>query len=73
MAIMGIKVEKKEKTEKSGGNLKSAFKELYHVLDAIEFAEKRDDEDLKAAYEKEAIQILLSIKKTYGAQLSKLV
>lgn len=75
MGIMGMKIEKKEKSEKKTENpgLKAVLKELNHVVEAIEFAEGRGDEKLRASYESEAVKLLRLIKTTYGAQLSKLI
>lgn len=74
MGIMSKKTDvKSEKVEKKSNNLKAVLKELYHVIEAIEFAETRKDEKLKNAYEAEAIQILRSIKETYKTEFLKLM
>ena len=70
MGIVGLKMKKETKPDRTK-ELKAKARELWHLLEMAEFAEKKDSKELKESYEKEAIGVLVAIKKDYGDMIEK--
>lgn len=70
---IGKIIDGEKKVEKKNDNLKNALKDLWYMLEGIEFAEARNDEKLKKSYEVEALALLRAIKNTYKDQILKVI